>query len=82
MERLRSSASALGPHWKAAKTALNRIPIKNFKNEETFQPLKIHSLSVKKESDEQNQPVSNLSLFSSPKPNDYRLFRAPQAGQQ
>jgi hypothetical protein len=57
MERLRSSASALGPHWKAAKTALNRIPIKNFKSEETpFQPLKIHSLSVKKSDDELNQP--------------------------
>ena len=64
MERLRSSASALGPHWKAAKSALNRIPIKNFKSEETMtsqkneiiEPLKIQSLTVKKS--ELNQPVS------------------------
>ena len=79
MERLRSSASALGPHWKAAKTALNRIPIKNFKNEETFQPLKIHSLSVKK-SDEQNQPVSRT--LTSLKPIITGQFRAPQAGRR
>ena len=31
----RLRGASLGPHWKAAKSALNRIPIKNFHTEET-----------------------------------------------
>ena len=32
--RLRGSSASLTPHWKTSKTALNRIPIQNFRNEE------------------------------------------------
>ena len=45
----RLRGASLGPHWKAAKSALNRIPIKNFteESEAETKPIPVPITSVR-----------------------------------